>query len=80
MPSFSTFIATFLSASSLVAGAAVPLSQPFEHVKEKRQAQNDNGLQVDLGYEVYNGYTNQTTGLNIWRGYVTYLVTIMKCR
>jgi len=71
MPSFSTLVGAFLGAVSLAASAAVPVSQPFEHVKAKRQSTNatsSSGLEVDLGYEVYEGYSNQTTGINIWRG------------
>jgi len=26
-------------------------------------------LTVDLGYGVYRGYQNGTTGLNVWKGY-----------
>ncbi|THX35267.1 carboxylesterase type B [Aureobasidium pullulans] len=71
MPSFSTLVGALLGAASLAASAAVPVSQPFEHVKAKRQSTNatsSSGLEVDLGYEVYEGYSNQTTGINIWRG------------
>lgn len=69
MPSFATLVGAFLGAASLAASAAVPVSQPFEHFKAKRQSSNSS-LEVDLGYEIYEGYTNQTTGINIWRGYV----------
>lgn len=72
MPSFSTLVGALLGAASLAASAAVPLAQPFEHVKTKRQSQNSSssGLEVDLGYEVYEGYNNATTSLNVWKGYV----------
>ena len=72
MPSLSTLVGAFLGAASLAASAAVPVAQPFEHFKAKRQSVNatsNSDLEVDLGYEVYEGYTNQTTGINIWRGY-----------
>ncbi|KAK6005765.1 hypothetical protein QM012_007407 [Aureobasidium pullulans] len=71
MPSLSTLVGAFIGAASLAASAAVPVSQPFEHFKAKRQSSNstsNSNLEVDLGYEVYEGYTNQTTGINIWRG------------
>ena len=29
------------------------------------------GLTVDLGYGVYQGYKNSTSGLNIWKGRVS---------
>lgn len=32
------------------------------------------GLKVDLGYEIYQGYHSSTTDLNIWKGYVTGLL------
>jgi len=73
MPSLSTFVGAFLGAASLAASAALPAAQPFEHFKAKRQSVNatsNSDLEVDLGYEVYEGFTNQTTGINIWRGYV----------
>jgi hypothetical protein len=73
MPSFSTLVGAFLGAASLAVGAAVPVAQPFQHFNAKRQTTNVTGssdLEVDLGYEVYEGYHNQTTGINIWRGYV----------
>lgn len=76
MPSFSTLVGAFLGAASLAASAAVPASQPFEHFKAKRQSTNSS-LEVDLGYEVYEGYTNQTTGINIWRGYVKTRLTFL---
>jgi hypothetical protein len=73
MPSFSNLVGAFLGAASLAASAAVPIAQPFQHFNAKRQTTNvtsNSDLEVDLGYEVYEGYSNQTTGINIWRGYV----------
>lgn len=35
---------------------------------QKRATGNSTGLQVDLGYSIYNGYTNTSSGLNIWKG------------
>lgn len=32
----------------------------------RRQASN---LTVDLDYGLYQGYRNETTGLNVWKGY-----------
>jgi hypothetical protein len=69
--SFSTFVGALVGAASLAASAAVPVAQPFQHFNAKRQSTNVTGssdLEVDLGYEVYEGYNNQTTGINIWRG------------
>lgn len=54
-----------------VAAAAPSYSAlPFAAVVEKRQSQTVNGsLQIDLGYAVYQGVANTTTGLNTWKGY-----------
>ena len=47
--------------------AAVPYGKPFEKVK--RQAGTSAGtLQVDLGYEVYEGVANSSTRLNVFKG------------
>ena len=43
-------------------------SRPFSAVYSKRQASPD-PLTVDLGYEVYQGTSNSTNGLNSWLGY-----------
>lgn len=40
---------------------------------EKRATGNSTSLQVDLGYSVYNGYSNTTSGLNIWKGLVLHV-------
>lgn len=58
--------------SALLATAAPPRynPKPFSSVKEKRQfsAGSISGLEVDLGYEIYQGVQNETTGLNTWKG------------
>ena len=55
-----------------VAAAAVPSynSRPFAASLQRRQSSNSSGqsLQVDLGYEIYQGVANSTTGLNTWKG------------
>lgn len=43
-------------------------SLPFSAFDARRVTTDDVGLQVDLGYAVYEGYNNATTGLNVWRG------------
>ncbi|KAI9800147.1 MAG: hypothetical protein M1833_003474 [Piccolia ochrophora] len=40
----------------------------FEFSFTKRQQSSNASLQVDLGYETYDGVFNSTTGLNTWRG------------
>lgn len=44
----------------------------FTSVKHKRQISNSSISVhvVDLGYEIYEGYTNTSTGLNVWKGCV----------
>lgn len=55
------------AAASIVHGSALP-SKPFNHLLEKRQTAGSSSLQVDLGYEVYEGVANASTGLNTWKG------------
>ncbi|RFU27085.1 hypothetical protein B7463_g9250, partial [Scytalidium lignicola] len=45
-------------------------SNPFEEALAKRSTShnNNNNLQVDLGYSVYTGVHNATTGINSWKG------------
>lgn len=43
-------------------------SLPFSAFNAGQVTAGSTGLQVDLGYSVYEGYNNATTGLNVWRG------------
>lgn len=43
-------------------------TNPYDHFLALK-APSSNPLIVDLGYEVYKGYHNQTSKLNIWKGY-----------
>ncbi|KAK8196504.1 hypothetical protein M8818_006669 [Zalaria obscura] len=66
---YSAFLASLpLLAATLVESTAIPHSKPFNHLLEKRQSSGNSSLQVDLGYEVYEGVQNQTSGLNTWKG------------
>lgn len=61
-----------LAFSFVVLAAATPSynARPFATSLENRQSQNvDSSLQVDLGYDVYQGVSNTSTGLNTWKGY-----------
>lgn len=63
----------FLTLCSALFAAATPpryRPKPFSAVKEKRQSSmgSMSGLQVDLGYEIYQGIHNTTTNLNTWKG------------
>jgi hypothetical protein len=43
--------------------------RPYTNALRARQSTNANSsLEVDLGYAVYRGYSNSSTGLNIWKG------------
>jgi len=43
--------------------------RPFDGLFRKRQAStNSSSLQVDLGYTIYEGYSNAATALNVWKG------------
>lgn len=48
--------------------AAYPRSRPFREALESRQASISDALQVDLGYGIYQGYSNSSTGINTWKG------------
>ncbi|KAK5168275.1 uncharacterized protein LTR77_006844 [Saxophila tyrrhenica] len=66
-----TTISSFLAlASTQLAWAAPPSahSKPFEHLKRQANSSSSANLQVDLGYEVYEGYHNSTSDLNSWKG------------
>ncbi|KAI9728737.1 MAG: hypothetical protein M1828_002843 [Chrysothrix sp. TS-e1954] len=57
----------FLFVSSTV---AAPSLKAFEHVAKKRSSPSNEAasLAIDLGYDVYQGVHNTTTGLNTWKG------------
>ncbi|KAF2824857.1 alpha/beta-hydrolase [Ophiobolus disseminans] len=57
---FSLFVAFAISSS--------PRSHPFRRALNSRQASTNDALTVDLGYGVYLGSTNATTGIDTWRG------------
>ena len=59
-----------------VAAPPAPYSDPFKHIARQASSQNASGLQVDLGYETYQGYHNDTSGLDIWKGYVLRILTL----
>lgn len=56
----------------LIAGAFARPSaydaQPFAKHLKARQSYNASGLEVDLGYARYQGYSNTTSNLNIFKG------------
>lgn len=66
---------SFLLATMTV--AASPPSSPYvgfsQFVKREDDIANftERSLIVDLGYEIYEGWTNTSASLNIWQGYVS---------
>ncbi|KAH6678129.1 carboxylesterase type B [Halenospora varia] len=58
--------------SLLPLASAIPSSfnpNPFNEALSKRQSSNTaNPLQVDLGYSIYEGISNSSTGLNVFNG------------
>jgi hypothetical protein len=64
MAPLTVFLALAIAAHAVV---AAPHAKPFE--KLKRQAGTPAGsLQVDLGYEIYEGVANVSTRLNTYKG------------
>ncbi|TVY68904.1 Carboxylesterase patB [Lachnellula suecica] len=64
---FSIFVV--IAACSL--GLSTPYNpRPFDeaHLKPRASTNATAPLQVDLGYAVYKGFNDNTTGLNLWRG------------
>ncbi|KAI7360039.1 carboxylesterase type B [Hortaea werneckii] len=59
----STLITAFLTTLSLAAP-----HDTFEGVLKRDTSSTDNPLEVDLGYEVYEGYHNASFNLNTWQG------------
>lgn len=54
----------------VLAAPPSPHSDPFKSIARQANArrQDSNDLQVDLGYEIYQGYHNDTSDLDIWKG------------
>lgn len=57
---------TFFAAA--VASAA-PQSRPFDALRRQSRVSAD-PTRVDLGYGIYEGVHNETTGLNVFKGRV----------
>ena len=67
----STVVTTITLLVVLVCGAFPAHGfKTYDATLQVRQASNSSAsLQVDLGYEIYEGFANSSTGLNVWRGY-----------
>ncbi|KAI9733694.1 MAG: hypothetical protein M1834_003297 [Cirrosporium novae-zelandiae] len=59
-------IANFLCAIAGAVGIGSSSKNPFDSLNSKRQPQDD--LTVDLGYSIYHGVANISTGLHTWKG------------
>jgi hypothetical protein len=55
-------------ATSLQNIVAIPHARPFEKLRRQSSAALPNTTQVDLGYEIYEGTTNSSTGLKTFKG------------
>lgn len=66
------FVLSTVGAATLatvaLAAPPSPHSDPFKNLARQAKRQNADSLQVDLGYEIYQGYHNDTSDLNIWKG------------
>ena len=56
--------------NAILALVSFTLAGPFDAALRSRQSTggSSSNLTVDLGYEIYQGYLNSTSGLNIWKG------------
>ncbi|KAK3716386.1 hypothetical protein LTR37_006536 [Vermiconidia calcicola] len=68
-PTVSQVLACVASLQAVAwAAPSSPHSQPLEHLKRQANATESSDLQVDLGYEIYEGYHNATADINYWKG------------
>ena len=72
--STSSVLTTALLLTNTLAAPPSPHSDPFKNLarqatpKRQSSSSSNNSLQVDLGYEIYQGYHNSTSNLDIWKG------------
>ena len=45
-----------------------PHGKPFEHLKRQANSSASSDLEVDLGYEIYQGEHNESSSINYWKG------------
>lgn len=72
MLSLSTAVVWCCALGQLVDAVPYKSFRAFEPVKRQAvsSSASSDPTQVDLGYAIYQGYSNDTLGLNIWRGCV----------
>lgn len=61
-------LAAFAAIDSVLAAPPIAHSRPFDHVKRQANSSATGDLQVDLGYSIYQGAPNGTSGINYWKG------------
>lgn len=67
-------LSLFTLAACAVASPAAYDRKPFAKASAKRQATySGSSLEVDLGYSVYQGFSNASAGLDVFKGWVTQL-------
>lgn len=66
-----TYMLSVLLLTSTVLAIPQPYQpRPFAKVIKAQQAPNNGtGLEVDLGYAIYQGTANATTNVNVFQGY-----------
>jgi len=71
MLSLSTAIVLVCALGELVHAVPYKSFRAFEPVKRQAvtTSASSNPLQVDLGYAIYQGRSNDTLKMNIWQGY-----------
>ena len=60
--------AKVLVVAAAVSASTLPRLHPYRQFQDKGQVPSGSQLLVDLGYEIYEGVANATTGLNSWKG------------
>lgn len=58
------------AAAAIATPAVLPPVGPFTEVLGRRQSTGSNNLTIDLGYAIYQGANNATSGINSWKGSV----------
>ncbi|EME83779.1 uncharacterized protein MYCFIDRAFT_182166 [Pseudocercospora fijiensis CIRAD86] len=69
------FFALLTQASFVAAKPTLDDSRPYYHFLQTRQeygrqSNNASATEIDLGYSIYRGVSNSSSGLNIYKGFV----------
>lgn len=71
MLSFNLLIATFLAIVSLAAGLR---TEPLKVEERQSTGTSIPAPPVDIGYGIYQGYYNDTSQLNIYKGFANFSI------